>query len=246
MACEKRRLGMVRWTPATAALLAAALLTACAYRGGVEDPATRKLTWFSYLQGDDIRDACAAPVPSWELRLVYNGHWDRQVRTYDLVEDGAGGAYMTVRASPSDTGNIMNLQLGDLAAPWRWERQERRLDPQARAALESALAESGMETPPPRNLRLKSWGSYWVAIECRDGDVIFNAWAYPSERWDDLELREALAPHDIREIAFMEPQAPSPAEDPRGGLPRGRDARTSNHFEMVVRDNGLVGVGGLF
>ena len=45
--------------PALSALLAAlALLGGCAYRGDIDNPLTQRVTWFSYLGGSDIAEAC--------------------------------------------------------------------------------------------------------------------------------------------------------------------------------------------
>ncbi|MFX4447010.1 hypothetical protein ABTA86_19705, partial [Acinetobacter baumannii] len=76
--------------------LAAVGLVACASTGPVDNPIARTLTWFSYLNGDDIRNTCPAGVRD-RYRFVYNGTFNSQVRTYDLVQDtGGGGATLTI------------------------------------------------------------------------------------------------------------------------------------------------------
>src|SRR5690242_20707907 len=64
-------------------LIAAAalgLLAGCAYhgdhRGTVDNPGVRKVAWFSYLDGGDIRDTCAPGSPD-RFRLVYNGQYEK-------------------------------------------------------------------------------------------------------------------------------------------------------------------------
>ena len=49
--------------------LALGILAGCTYRGEIDQPATLKATWFSYLNGDDIRSACADGTPV-RYRLV--------------------------------------------------------------------------------------------------------------------------------------------------------------------------------
>ncbi len=55
------------------AALAAPLLvlSACTYRGESDNPVVRRFTWFSYLNGDDIRAACRADTRE-RYRFVYN------------------------------------------------------------------------------------------------------------------------------------------------------------------------------
>ena len=80
--------------PPSALSLAAAVLlaAACAYRGG-SDVFTTKFTWYSYLNGDDIRARCTAGGPSL-YRFVYNGVYTRQVRTYAISPAADGRGYV--------------------------------------------------------------------------------------------------------------------------------------------------------
>ena len=73
------------------------LLAGCTYRGDIDNPAVRKVSWFSYLDGTDIRTACAEGAPD-SYRLVYNGRYEEQLRSYEITADGAGGAYLVARA----------------------------------------------------------------------------------------------------------------------------------------------------
>ena len=67
----------------------------CAYHGAastdIDNPAVQKFAWFSFLDGHDIREACAslgaqgsAGVPA-HYRLVYNGQYSKQIRAYEIV-----------------------------------------------------------------------------------------------------------------------------------------------------------------
>ena len=46
----------------------------CTTRGAEHDPIARTLTWYSYLNGDDLRAACTAGATD-RYRLVYNAIW---------------------------------------------------------------------------------------------------------------------------------------------------------------------------
>jgi hypothetical protein len=213
-------------------------LAACTYRGGLDRPYTLKATWFSYVNGDDLRRRCANIEDHWEVRLIYNGHYEEQVRTYDLIADGTGGAEVTARATPEDAGSLTGLTSADPLAPWRWARSETRLDPGARARLAARLAESGVFRSAPAGLDLKSWGSYWVAVACRGDTVTFNAWAYPSDRWAAQDLRRIVAPLDATGVPVYGPKAPDFAEAP---IHRRPDEGRGVHFLLTTGDNGLAG-----
>ena len=60
------------------------LLVACSYNNTEnQSPLARKLSWFSYLASDDIRENCGKTVVN-QFRFVYNAMYLEQVRTYDL------------------------------------------------------------------------------------------------------------------------------------------------------------------
>jgi len=46
-----------------AVVLAGGVLAGCAYRGDIDNPAPIKATWFSYLNGEDLRAACVEGAP---------------------------------------------------------------------------------------------------------------------------------------------------------------------------------------
>src|SRR5215510_5608925 len=99
------------------ALIVLLAVSACAYRGGIDNPVVRKTQWFSYLDGDDIRTYCVENAPD-SYRLVYNARYNEQLRSYELTADGAGGASLTSRAMEK-VGNIAKMTLEDVLAPWR-------------------------------------------------------------------------------------------------------------------------------
>ncbi|MBX6320432.1 MAG: hypothetical protein IRY94_01260 [Rhodospirillaceae bacterium] len=220
------------WILASIAVVAAAL-AGCAYRGGLDEPVTRKLSWFSYLDGDAIRASCGPGAPD-RYRLVYNGDYEKQVRSYEVTDDGAGGAYLVARASrPVD---LSAFSLADVQAPWRWARSTTRLSAQDRAALRQALIDSGFTAGAPAGLTLYSAGFYWVATGCMDGAFHFAAWAYPDPGFAALTFPPVLFAADRTGVPVNPPHPV--AGDPR--QERGQaDERSEQRFALTVRSDGI-------
>jgi len=90
------------------------LLASCMYRTGFNEyPGARSATWFSYASAQDIRTRCA-PGGRDVYRVIYNGNWQEQVRTYDFGPSatGAGGfidePHAAIEGRPA-AGEIVNL-----------------------------------------------------------------------------------------------------------------------------------------
>lgn len=215
------------------------LVTACAYRGQIDQPATLRATWFSYLEGGDIRAACA-PGAVDRYRLVYNGRYTEQLRSYELTADGQGGAILVARALGE--ANLLAFRLDDPQAPWRWQRSETRLTPEEMSQFVAGLDESGLFGPPPDGLRLNSWEFYWTASACRDGRFHFSAWVHRASNWDAFEgVAEFLFARDQTGLAVNRPRPVSAAE--RFGAPGGKEERgATTRFSLQVDGSGLGGI----
>jgi len=151
-------------------------LGACAYDGGdIGNPFTRKVQWYSFAGGDDIQAACAAGAPE-QVRLIYNAVWGEQVRIYEW-----GGDARDLRIRVIGPGNLTGLSSDDVLAPWRAAETRVPLSDEARAGLDTALAEAGGFGPPAVGLDLPSHGYYWAAATCRAGHFTFTGWRWPSD-----------------------------------------------------------------
>lgn len=236
----RRRIGR-GFLPAIMGLVLAAVLAGCAYRGGIDEPALRRASWFSYLDGGDLRESCG-PGAVDRYRLVYNGRYTEQLRSYEVTADGTGGGLLVARAL--NQANLMELRLDDLQAPWRWKRSETRLTPAEMDALVGAFAASGLFGPPPDGLRLRSWEFYWVASACRDGRFHFSAWTHPGDRWDALAFPDLLYAEDETGVAVNPPREISAGE--RFGTRGGKGQRGSElRFTLQVDEDGLGGIAAL-
>jgi hypothetical protein len=222
--------------------LGLAVLAGCAYRGGIDRPITLKATWFSYLNGDDIRAACV-PGAEPQYRLVYNGAYDEQLRAYEVVGDGAGGAHFVVRVQQGRGLDLTKLSLGDPQAKARWIKARDRLDSAGLAAVEAALEASGAFEAAPAGLWLASEQFYWIAALCRDGRFHFNAWLYPSEGYARLRFPGELLRHDGSGIAV------NPPRKVVGILRNRREVKwngSPTNFDLTIGENGLAGHATLF
>lgn len=229
-------------TGGKALLLAALLLAAaCTYRGNIDNPATLKATWLSYLNGDDMRAACVAGAPL-QYRLIYNADYDQQLRSYEITGDGAGGARLVARVlGPS--GLVVNeMTFEDPLAFTRWQRSEAPLGASVVERLNAALEASGAFQPAPKGLQLFSKETYWISNLCRDGQFHFNAWRYPSDRFDAISFDALLFALDETGVPVREPVAVRVGTSAKLNAPRRQesDDTRGNYFNVKVGDNGLT------
>jgi hypothetical protein len=223
------------------AVAVAASVAGCTYsEGGIFSPITRKFQYFSFLGGDDIRDACVPGAPA-RYRLVYNGVYEEQVRAYELRRNGPGrGALLQSHVF----GGGGNLAAGfnplDPQGPWRGTANQVQLDENTYLALIRAIEESGFGEPAPAGLSLPSWGFYWVVAACAEGRFHYNAWLHPSERFNRITFDKILFQVDGTNVAVNPPRSLNAAERrlESGAV---RNDPTINTFEVRVGENGLRG-----
>ena len=237
----RRRL-FPRWLRLAPLLFAPALLTAaCTYRGDIDAAPTIKVTWFSYLNGDDIREACVPGAP-FRYRLVYNADYARQVRSYAMMSDGEEGAYFVARAITGSGIVLDGFTFKDPLGLGGFQRAGEQIDGAALAEIDRALEWSGAFETAPKGLRLYSDQYYWVAALCHEGRFYFNAWLYPSDRYDRISFPQTLYVHDKTGIAIAPPRKVGPAARlkgaPQGTIP-------NQIFQIRVGDNGLTGLAGI-
>jgi len=221
---------------------ATVLLGACAYRpGAISDPIQRKFQYFSYLNGDDIRQDCRRGMPA-RYRLVYNAVYGEQVRAYDLRHSATGSGAVLFAHVFGGGGNVSTFDPRDPTGPWRGEASNVRLDEAQYLKLIRAIEASGFGTPAPEGMILPSGAFYWIASACADGQFHFNAWLYPSERFDQIRFAQLLFAHDRTGVPVNPPRPISRAEQ---RLKPQTDNPTLD-FELRVGRNGLAGHGTVF
>ncbi len=215
--------------------LAAVGLAACASAGPVDNPIARNLTWFSYLNGDDIRKTCPAGVRE-RYRFVYNGTFNSQVRTYDLVQDTAGGGGTLTIHVGGRADLAQWFVLPDPFSPWAGENRERPVDAATFRRIVAALDQSGFQAPAPDGAFLRSGDYFWVAVGCRGAQVKYQAWTNDGDRLSRLAFVEPLLALDDTGVRMTKAQPTPEAAFSSGG------SSTGQHFQLQVRGNGLGGV----
>lgn len=212
-------------------LIASLALGACSYRGGdIGDPAVRKLQWYSFVEGEDIRKTCQPGMPE-RYRLVYNGLWSEQIRIYQI---DSLQKVLDVRVVQG--GLNAPFAADDLLAPWRAGRADVAIDEAAFARLAESLDRSGLFDTPPVGLRLPSRSYYWTVAACRDGRYAFSAWKHPSPRFDAIAFDSVLFGLDPSPVLVNAPKD-VPFDPQYENLKRHHE---TTDFTLEVGRNGLV------
>ncbi len=219
----------LRW--AAAGLLAGA----CAASGAPSSTLEQKFTWYGYLAGADIRDACSADGPL-RFRYVFNAIFTEEVRALDLEGREGEGAWLESRryagARVLDVTSAGLINRPDQAAVFL---NAARLD-----GLLDAIVAGGFAGPAETGLILRSDDFYGVATGCRGGE--FRIHGYRREALPGLgfvEALQAIDPLDSPWPAVYDTGKPTAAmSDTRG------DTRDSidPYFVIEIGHSGLRGV----
>ncbi|HEY9081402.1 hypothetical protein [Magnetovibrio sp.] len=214
----------------------AGLVSACASQGTTDNPVMGKLSWFSYMEGGDIRATCG-PGAANRYRLVYNGVYTEQVRTYEW-----GAADQRLNVGVTEAVDITQGSVGtfnDLLNPWRAKTASRTLSDADATRVVSALERDGVFGPPAVGTELSSKGFFWTVASCHDGAYRFTAVAWPSPSWDAMTFDDVVFDLDPSPIAVNPPRK----TDTRRDTKRGRYGHViENEFHTKVGENGLFGV----
>lgn len=219
-----------------------ALLAGCAYHGGpnqsIDNPIVRKSSWFSYLDGGDIRETCTEGATE-RYRLVYNGQYYKQTRSYEIFAGlPEGAAKLAARAR--ETANLSALRLDNPFAPWQWHRSDTVLSAAEMATFRALLAKSGFGSGAPQGLRLHSQDFYWVAAGCVGGTFHYYAWLARKGRFENAVFQDFLLKHDQTGLAFRQP-VPVYGVD-RQPHQQGANDNYEGYFTLTVRGEGLGGL----
>lgn len=209
-------------------------ISACTYMGDNSNPLIRKLAWYSYIGGDNVRDRCEAGKGN-AVRLVYNAIHTEQVRTYDIVASDDNGQYvMDARVlGPSSLGK---LSTDDLVSPWRGDTARTILRHQDIEQFWSAMEDSGAFEPAPEGLHLISEKFFWLTAVCRDGQFYYNAMDWPSDRFENMLFDDLVFAWDMTGIPVNPPRRATMFDIYGDASPK---KKTGAYYHVTIGKNGL-------
>ncbi len=213
-----------------AALAALATLGGCTAIGDVRDPAVRRLTWFSYVSGDDMQ--CETGLD--RVRLIHNAIWDEDVRVVEAVETPGSGYRVTELRLRAPNWAAVAIDPAAPELPWRGEQRTGTWGAAEMARLDSALAADGAFAPLARPVELEGQGFFWTGTGCRNGARWFHAWAYPGAAYDALRFPAVLAPLTPSGEAF------APAHPVVQAYPN-QNPEAPRDFRMKAEADGVAG-----
>jgi hypothetical protein len=234
--------GWLKMQTPLVALGVALVVGACAYhtppRTNIDNPAVAKWAWFSYLDGNDIRETCVSGSLD-RYRLVYNAQYNKQVRVYEATSDGAGGAYLVSRAR-SGSPNLSDWRLSDPMSPWRWSQSDVRLAADEFREFAGLVGESGLDLGAPVGKKLHSKDFYWVAAACRGGIFAFHAWVDAQGDFDRIRFTDFLRARDRTGLAYREAVPVPPQDKIITGRRKGQNP--PDFFILTVEEDGIGGL----
>ena len=192
-------------------LIGGLLVSACTFEGS-RHPVPFKFTYFSYLNGDDIRSQCANGGHDI-LRFVYNGIYTEQVRTYDLVPNRRERSRFILESRVSREADVSlitgELYRPDLFAPWRPVVSRVNLSADDFQRLKRALTTSGFFAEPVFFGNLSSIKFYWIVSGCVDRKFHLRAFVWPEDSFIGAKFPELLLSWDRTNIPINPPRAAS-------------------------------------
>lgn len=222
--------------------LATSLLAGCAFTQGsdISNPVTRKASWFSYLNADDLRVACSAGDAEGRIRIIYNADYYKEVRSFEIQpKTGFDQFDMVSRVfGPAEVSQI-NVDVNAPLGVFGGQEATDTLDRDSYLRLTDALQADGFGYQDRDGLRLHSDDYYWIVIGCSSQNVTLAAWTSAKD-----DLRALGFPAVLDELSSIERDLPQP---PAAGAVKqpdpfysknDRDA-DSRHFYRTVRGNML-------
>jgi hypothetical protein len=199
----------------------------------------RGFTWFGFLDGKEIREACVPGAPD-RLRFVYNAVYQEQIRVYEFERPVVGAPAM-LRARLPSKPDFANLGIGELFLGSRDRMSETALDPAGSEALIGALLRDGWTEPVPKGLTLPSDGFYWIVSGCLGGRFDIQGWVDPTARFKSLRFPAMLFARDRTGVAVNQPRAVDAGERMRARTGNQSALDTQPAFDVRLNDDGIVG-----
>ncbi|HVI51265.1 MAG TPA: hypothetical protein VM661_08665 [Candidatus Sulfotelmatobacter sp.] len=169
----------------------------------MDNPIGRKVVWFSFLSGDDIRENCKPGAPD-RMRVVYNGRWMEQVRVYEV----SGRAPYLLDQRVIGPADLSHFNLDTAIEPLTGKTALSELTAAQYQTVAASLDAAIAAHPPKVDEMMASDSFYWVASACRGGKFTFGAWQYGKPGYAELGFPSQLLAADRTGVAV------NPAHDP--------------------------------
>jgi hypothetical protein len=190
------------------AIVAPLVVAACA--GPNDGLVGGRLSWFDYVGGSDMQRSCSRSTLE-RYRLVFNAEYTKQVRTYDILQNGDGA---TLRGKVFRGGLSVDASFALAVEGLVGRAGEQPLSGLEFEGFKRAVAAAepflGVEAA-----YLRSDSYYWVALECRRGSMLARAFTGPKTNLEGLAFRRFLFAHDPTGVP-VRVQRPVPADQLTG------------------------------
>lgn len=203
------------------------LVTGCDRAPDISNPVERQGMWFGILEGADLKAQCEAGGTFW--RAVYNGDYDKQVRVYTIIRDGASWQFSSFGRGQLNLSPLA-IDLEDPLAPVRGQQSAKSLNAAEGQEIDAVL--SANHRPLTRSLNLEGDAYWWLIHHCDKG-----VWTTAALRPLDGARFSNFAPAPLLQKLAGD-KAPL-AEPPAVPDYRKRDDRRFD-FIITARPNGLV------
>ncbi len=190
------------------AILNFLLLAACSYKNTIDQsPLARKLSWFSYLASDDIRDKCGKTVVT-QFRFVYNAMYLEQVRTYDLGPLNRNLSRIKINIMQKAELSLVEMDANkiDFFKPWRPIKTNTDIRTKDVELLIKSLESIDFFSQNERTTRLASKDFYWLVTACVNGVFSQKAYPWPKYKFEDLGFISLLKLWDFSNIRYNRPR----------------------------------------
>jgi hypothetical protein len=215
-------------------------LGACSYSNKEDQsPLARKLSWFSYLASNDIREKCGKTGVS-QFRFVYNGMYLEQVRAYDLGPIHGDLARLKIKITQKADLSFLEMDTKkmDFLKPWKPIQSNtdiRKIDVEL---LIKSLERVAFLSPSKSVTRLPSKDFYWLVTACVRGVFSQRAYLWPQYKFEDLDFISLLKSWDFSSI----PYNPTRKTDLFNIYGTKDEKKYSNNFNFIL-DKGTLLIG---
>ncbi|WP_033067557.1 hypothetical protein [Thalassospira australica] len=191
----------------------------------VRNPLTRKASWFSYLNADDLRQACSAGDAEGRIRITYNAVYYDEVRVFELTSHAGFEEFdLTTRVFGPLQVKDINVEVRAPLGAFGGEEAVDVIDRASYLAITDALQAEGFGAQKRDGLRLYSDDYYWVAIGCSSGNVTLAAWMSGVD-----DLRALDFPGVLASLSSVESELPVP--------PAAENARSQGAAQLHYSQN---------